>query len=995
MAWKWRELRRELGAMVYGRKALVSDVSRIVELANPIIPSFFSSTDAGQDNGRGYEPLDQDFKAYMDGLGLFPILSACDDAIGNYAAEVPLKLWRGDQEVESHPLIDLLADPNPEQGYAQLWYAMAQQWGATGNVFISALGTPASAPFANPEELWVLPSDRVKVRVDKSRKRMGKGTSPVVGYCYDADGGKVEFRETEVLHIKRPHPRDPIVGLSPRKELEQALNLLWNAMRSNSQYFKNGAMPGLVLKKEAAVTPEILKRFMEQVEHASSGVAKRGANLYLTGGWDLSASAGNSPKEAEFLGLIDLMQKWILAVRGVPPFAIGLLEHANWSNSVEQQRYFYDRAIKPFNTSMTDAMNTHYLVQAHGADYELRHDYSGIDALSEDRDKQATRASNLFKSRIATRNEAREIVGLDPLTPEQGGEEFATEPKVQDPNAQNPQDQTQGMAGRLAFRMLLDEARMHLAAGRKEDARASRWLAAVRRMEPYEATVRTKMRSAFRRMRAEVMENLNARAAGTLAGKPRPSVDRSWSERLFDLAAWVGDVMDALMPTLTATIRAGHEDITEEAGSDFLPFDISRAEVQQFIAQQTARKIQTVAAGRLDEVRLLVEQAAADGKTVDQLATTLREYFGHDVSWSQRIARTEIHQLYEHGSLLGMEDAGVTTKQWLSARDAFVRPDHVEADGQEVETSGDFLVGGATGKAPGQFGVPEQDINCFPAGTVVQGRIVGALRASYAGPMLEVLTRGGAKLSITPNHPVLTSKGFVPAASIQKGSYLLRHLAVADSHATPALEKDVQNQPATIEQVFDALSSHGRMAARHVAGDDLDGDGRMCHGQIEVVSALRVLRDGLGSQRGEGEGHPLLVGSDVRDVCGPGDGRGAHCSGRLLPSQAGFPCGGALADDGGAVLLQSRPLQVLRLGPAADIDACLAERAGHDPASDSALIGQLLHGHAGQVSLDEVIEVRQFEFAGHVYDLQAEGGWIVAQGIVTSNCRCTTVAGGF
>ena len=102
----------------------------------------------------------------------------------------------------------------------------------------------------------------------------------------------------------------------------------------------------------------------------------------------------------------------------------------------------------------------------------------------------------------------------------------------------------------------------------------------------------------------------------------------------------------------------------------------------------------------------------AEGKTVDDLATALREYFGHDVGWSQRIARTETHQLYEEGALLGMKDAGVTTKQWLTARDAFVRDDHRDADGQEVPVEGDFIVGGVAGPAPGQFGVPEQDIQC-------------------------------------------------------------------------------------------------------------------------------------------------------------------------------------------------------------------------------------------------------------------------------------------
>lgn len=692
----------------------MADITHAARLSNPIIPPFLGSSDAGYDTGRGYEPLDQDFKAYMDALGLFPILSACDDAIGTYSAAVPYGLWRGEDKLDAHPLLDLLADPNPEQGFAQFWYSMAQQWGTTGNVYVTCVGMPEIAPWANPEELWVLPSHRTRPELDKNRRRKGKGESPVVAYTYDGDGGKQTFAPSQILHIKRPHPRDPIVGLSPRKELEQALNLLFNALSSNSRYFKNGAVPGLVLEKEGGVTEDNLKRFMGMVDAQIGGVGKRGSNLYLTGGWKLGTAAGNSPKEAEFLGLVDLMVKWILAVRGVPPFAIGLLEHANWSNSVEQQRYFYDRAIRPFNQAMFDAMNTHMMVQVWGEDLMLAHDYSGIDALSEDRDAQANRAATLYRNQIVTKDEARAIVELDPVGPENGGEEFyAPSAGFGFGSPDTDMDAEEDAAsGRLAFRALLAEAREHLAAGRKDDARAKRWLAAVRRTDPFEATVRTRMRMAFREMRAEVLEELARRAGTTKLDAKDGSIDPKWGRGMFDKSAWSDRALSRILSTLVAAIRAGHEDLTEEATGAFLPFDVERAEVQQFIARETARKIQTVAANRLDEVALLVEQAAAEGKTVADLATSLREYFGHDVSWSQRIARTEIHQLYEEGSLLGMKDAGVTTKQWLTARDAFVRDSHREADGQEVPVDGDFIVDGVAGPAPGQFGVPEIDIQC-------------------------------------------------------------------------------------------------------------------------------------------------------------------------------------------------------------------------------------------------------------------------------------------
>jgi HK97 family phage portal protein len=995
MAGRWAALRRDLGALLYGRSALLDDIRR---LSNPIIPAFFESTDAGHETGRGYEPLDQNFRAYMDTLGLFPIVSACDDAIGSYSAAVPVKLFRGDVELEDHPLLTLLDDPNPEQGYQQFWSDMARQWGMEGNVYITCVGTPEAAPWANPQELWVLPSHRTKPVVDRSRRRRGKSESPVMGYVYDGDGGQQKFLPSQMLHIKRPNPRDPIVGLSPLKELEMALNLLFNSLQSNSKYFKNGAVPGMVLKKDGHVDKDVLKRFADQVEQQIGGVNKRGANLYLTGGWTIDNVAGNSPKDAEFIALIEMMVKWILAVKGVPPFAIGLLEHANWSNSVEQQRYFYDRAIRPFNQAMFDAMNTHMMVQAWGDSLELRHDYSGIDALSEDKDKQATRATSLYSGGIAMRDEARKMVGLEPVGPEKGGEDFYSTPApmMPDPNA-DPNADPQQQSGRLAYLSLLAQARVELADGNREQARHTRWLAAVRRTEGFEAAVRVRTLRAFRRMRASVLEEV-ARRAGIahLADGKKGSIDPKWGEGLFNAAEWAAETLDSLMSTLTAAIRAGAEDVAEEVSGEFVPFDVERPEVARFIAQKTARNITTVAQNRLGEVRDLVTEAAARGETVQELATVLREYFGHDVTWSQRIARTETHQLYEEGSILGMQDAGVTTKQWLTARDAAVRDTHREVDGQEVPLDGTFVVGGHSCRAPGQTGVPEEDINCFPAGTAVQGRIVAALRANYLGKMVEVTTRSGAKLTVTPNHPVLTTVGFIPAGLLCEGQYLLCHGSVGDAtRCAPFEEKKDQQAPAAIEDVFDTLSAHGWMLRRNATRNDLDGDGLFFKDQIEVVGSARELSPWTKAMGKESAVHRVLVGAHVRAVQEAGKRARSEFFGGTLPTSHSLPGSAALALDKALVGLDGGPFEEFRIGPAAKIDARLAKRAGQDISSDSALVRQLLHGHSGAIALDQVTKVRQFDFSGHVYDLQSTGGWIVADGIVTSNCRCTTIAGGF
>jgi hypothetical protein len=54
-------------------------------------------------------------------------------------------------------------------------------------------------------------------------------------------------------------------------------------------------------------------------------------------------------------------------------------------------------------------------------------------------------------------------------------------------------------------------------------------------------------------------------------------------------------------------------------------------------------------------------------------------------------------------------------------------------------------------------------------------------------------------------------------------------------------------------------------------------------------------------------------------------------------------------------------------------------------------VAELLEAHAGYIAPDDIVEIRDVEFSGHVFDVESVDGWILAGGIVTSNCRCTLV----
>lgn len=131
--------------------------------------------------------------------------------------------------------------------------------------------------------------------------------------------------------------------------------------------------------------------------------------------------------------------------------------------------------------------------------------------------------------------------------------------------------------------------------------------------------------------------------------------------------------------------------------------------------------------------------------------------------------------------------------------------------------------------------------NCVPAGTLVDGPAAEVgYRRWYEGEMLVIGTAAGHQLSITPNHPVLTDRGWIPAGLLRPGDHVLSSLNTQGSLLQIPHEEHV---PARIEDVWSALRVLGLVSVP-VTPEDFHGDGS--DGEVDVVRS-----DGLLRQHGE------------------------------------------------------------------------------------------------------------------------------------------------
>jgi len=130
---------------------------------------------------------------------------------------------------------------------------------------------------------------------------------------------------------------------------------------------------------------------------------------------------------------------------------------------------------------------------------------------------------------------------------------------------------------------------------------------------------------------------------------------------------------------------------------------------------------------------------------------------------------------------------------------------------------------------------------CLTAETLVDRAVVRAVyRRWYTGDLVEVVTSRGRKLSATPNHPMLTRRGWVAAALLNPSDELICDGREKDASASG--DPHVIADPTPIAEVFDAVAAIG-IRERRVSGQpDFHGDGR--DGYVDIARAGRVLRVG-------------------------------------------------------------------------------------------------------------------------------------------------------
>lgn len=612
----------------------------------------------------------------------------CVTKISRTSSSVPLKFYRQSKEetdkVEEGELVELFSKVNPFISFSDLIEATAAYLLLNGNAYWAIEGN-------GRKEIYPLRADRVKIVPDPKEF--------VKGYVYNVKGKSISFDRDEVIHFKFFNAESEYYGLSPLAVARMVLTLEFYALTSNKNLFKNAVRPGGVLEVEHPLDDTTYRRLKRQWEKAHKGPDNWHKMIVLEGGAKWRDTAIR-PKDMEFLAQRKMNREEICAIFGVPPAEVGIFEYANYANSREQRKIFWEDTIIPILKRIAGTINEK-LVPSFGPNLFCDFDFSGVAALKEDEREKMEVATGLVGRNIITVNEARG--------------RFYNLPAVDWGDRPQPQTPQFGLSISAPPKPAIEPAWVKMIdnGGKKIDHTDEEY-AFWKRFD----TALLRHQNEFNRRIKEFLEQQKKRILQNIENLQGKTLGLKLSEEELDM---IFDTLkeNGLLEEMTRTeFRRMIEEIgtraAAELGVDFA-FNPLTPRIEAWMRNKILQMVQSVNMTTRRQIADILVRGLEEGYTAHELSGRIADHLDRIKDYrSDRIARTEVIGVNNKAVWEAYKQSGaVKKKQWIATLDERVRDTHEAAHRQVRGIDEYFLVGDSLLMFPGDVGgSPEEVINC-------------------------------------------------------------------------------------------------------------------------------------------------------------------------------------------------------------------------------------------------------------------------------------------
>ena len=280
----------------------------------------------------------------------------------------------------------LNVEPNPFQDINTFKRNLITDLLIDGNIFIYYDGANSA--------LYHLPAENVEIETDDK--------TYVRKYTYD---GVVDYAPEEIIHVKENSFNSIYRGVPRLKPAYRTMLLMISMRNFQDNFFKNGAVPGLVLKSPNTLSEKIKERMLAawRARYNPSTGGRR--PLILDGGLEIDNLTEVNFKDLDFQAAIEANERIILQAIGVPPL---LLDSGNNANIRPNHRLYYLETVLPIVRKVNFAFERFF-------GFDLVEDMSGVPAMQPELKDQAAYYSTLVNTGIISPNEAREHLRMEPL----------------------------------------------------------------------------------------------------------------------------------------------------------------------------------------------------------------------------------------------------------------------------------------------------------------------------------------------------------------------------------------------------------------------------------------------------------------------------------------------------------------------------------------------------------------------------------------------------
>ena len=274
-------------------------------------------------------------------------------------------------------------EPNLFQDISSFKRNLVTDFLLDGNIFI----------YFDGAHLYHLPADNVTIHADSK--------TYIEKYTYN----DVDYAPEEIIHIKENSFYSIFRGTSRLKPAVRTMQLTTNMRKFQDNFFKNGAVPGLVLKSPNTLSEKIKERMIQSWTMRYRPDAGGRRPLILDGGIEVDEISNVNFRELDFQVAISENDKIILKALGVPPI---MLDSGNNANIRPNMRMYYLETVLPIVRKINAAYSRFF-------GFEISEDVTDIPALQPELRDAASYYTALVNGGIITINEARDSLGYETL----------------------------------------------------------------------------------------------------------------------------------------------------------------------------------------------------------------------------------------------------------------------------------------------------------------------------------------------------------------------------------------------------------------------------------------------------------------------------------------------------------------------------------------------------------------------------------------------------